>query len=215
MAIVFPPSATFLHIPKCGGTWVLHALSALGLPLDTQPEGLQHCIAATEGRFVFTFVRHPLTWYQSFWKYRITRAEAAGGLLDERIREAVSQANEEIDECLVDHSGRPASFADFVRQCVLRHPGFLSHKFGLYTAKAHFVGRQESLHADFLNALDRAGVVYDPEVIGRLPRANETGSKLSCLYPPDLAGRLLAAEGEAMKRFYSDLVGPPPLLLAA
>src|SRR5439155_11120636 len=86
MAIVLP-QATFLHIPKCGGTWVVRAMAAAGLPMQVIPAGCQHAIAATEGRFVFTFVRHPLTWYASFWKYRWNSAEQLAGSLEEQLQE--------------------------------------------------------------------------------------------------------------------------------
>lgn len=73
---------------KCGGTWVTHSLAALGLDPRVEPAGQHHAIAATAGRFVFTFVRHPLAWYPSFWQYRHETAVREGGPSVERLREA-------------------------------------------------------------------------------------------------------------------------------
>jgi len=202
MAILLP-TATFLHIPKCGGTWVNHAMSAAGLPLQVVPPDNQHAVAATEGRFVFTFVRHPLTWYPSFWRFRWNAAEyLEEGPTEERLRAYARQAAEAIDECLVDEHGRPRSFADFVEACLSRHPGFLSHKYALYTAPAAFVGRQESLCADLLAALRQSRADFDPQAVRRTPKINEANLKFSADYPPGLARRLLAAEAAAVKEFY-------------
>jgi hypothetical protein len=193
---------TFLHIPKCGGTWVVRALVTSGLWPMATPGG-QHEIAATEGRFVYTFVRHPLTWYPSFWNYRWREAERLGGPIDERLREAVRKADMEIDDCLVDEAGIPRPFAGFVEECLRRHPGYLSRMFERYVAPAHFVGRQESLCEDFLAALRQAGAFFDADTIRRIPRVNESSPKYPAVYPPGLADRLLAAEADAVKWFYN------------
>jgi hypothetical protein len=204
MAIVIP-TATFLHIPKCGGTWVIRALTAAGIPFQVIPPENPHAIAETEGRFVFTFVRHPLSWYASFWTFRWSMAKQRGGPMDKRLQEDARRADEAIDECLVDADGQPRPFDAFVEACVARHPGFLSRKYALYTAKAHFVGRQESLCEDLLEALGRAGVVFDAETIRRIPRANEANPEFPAHYPQGLADRLLTAESAAVKEFYPGL----------
>ena len=201
MAIVLP-GATFLHIPKCGGTWVFQAMSAAGLAPQVVPPDGQHAITATEGRFVFTFVRHPLTWYASFWNFRWSEAARRGGPIEERLREGAGQADELIDDCLVDGCGRPRPFAAFVEQCVARHPGFLSRKYDLYTARVDFVGRQESLCEDLLAALRRSGVAFDAAAVRRAPKVNEANPRFRADYPPGLADRLLAAESAAVDRFY-------------
>jgi hypothetical protein len=203
MAIVLP-GATFLHIPKCGGTWVVQALTAAGLEPQVVPPGGQHAIAATEGRFVFTFVRHPLTWYASFWNFRRGTAARPGGSAEERLREDARQAAEPIDECLVDERGSPRDFVAFVEACVARHPGSLSQKYELYAQAAHFVGRQESLVDDLLTALGRAGVAFDAESIRRTRNVNEADPRFPAVYPAKLAVRLLASEAAAVERFYRD-----------
>lgn len=202
MAIV-TSNATFLHIPKCGGLWVVKAMSAAGLPVQVVPAGCQHAIAATEGRFVFTFVRHPLTWYQSFWKFRCNQAKHLGESIEEQLRAFARQTAEPIDACLIDERGRPRSFAGFVEQCMACYPGFLSEKYALYSAKANFVGRQESLCADLLTALGQAGNVFDAAAIRGTPKVNEGDDWFDAAYPPGLADRVRAAEAAAIETFYS------------
>jgi hypothetical protein len=205
------PTATFLHIPKCGGIWVKQALRAAGVPLRVVPPDNQHAVAATEGRFVFTFVRHPLTWYPSFWGYRWGMAEQQGGSLDERLREAAARGDEAIDACLVDQSGSPRPFAEFLACCLAGHRGFLSRKYGLYTGRAHFVGRQESLCADLLEALRLARAVFDAEAIQTTPRVNEANPKYRAVVPPSLVDDLLDAEADAVRAHYAADPTPPAL----
>jgi hypothetical protein len=201
MAVV-TPTATFLHIPKCGGTWVMHALAALGLDPRVEPAGQHHAIVCPPGRFVFTFVRHPLSWYLSFWQYRWATAEREGGPVADRLAEYARRADEPIDDGLVDGQGRPRSFAEFVAACVDRHPGFLSAKFALYTAPADFVGRQESLRDDLVTALGLAGVTVAPDVVRGLPALNTSDPSVRREYPAGLAARLLEAEADAVRRYY-------------
>jgi len=201
MAIVIP-SATFLHIPKCGGSWAIQAMSAAGLNPQVEPAGCQHAIAATDGRFVFTFVRHPVSWYPSFWKFRWHCATLQGGSIEDHLRQYATQADESIDECLVDRHGHPNAFANFVEACMVRHPGFLSHKYSLYTSKAHFVGRQESLRDDLLIALRVAGAVFDSSAIRTVPKANVASERFPAEYPAGLANLVLRAESAAVEQFY-------------
>ena len=200
MAVV-TPLATFLHIPKCGGSWVRQVLRAVGLPITITRGGVHEC-AATEGRFVFTFVRHPLTWYPSFWAYRHAVAAAQGGPVDGHLRATAERLDEAIDECLVDDTGRPRSFAGFVEQCLRRHAGFLSAKYELYTPHAVFVGRQETLVEDLLTALRLAGVACDPAVVRGTPRVNKRAPAFVAEYPLGMAARLLEAESAAVSKFY-------------
>jgi len=179
-------------------------MSAAGLPLQVIPPDGQHAIAATEGRFVFTFVRHPLTWYASFWKFRWKAAEARGRPVEEGLQEDARRCDEPIDECLVDERGRPRPFAAFMEQCLARHPGFLSHKYALYTDKAHFIGRQESLCIDLLAALRQSGAVFDAQIIRRMPKVNVADPHFRADYGHRLARRLLAAEAAAVNEFYGN-----------
>ena len=197
MAIVLP-TATFLHIPKCGGSWATEAMAAAGLPLQMVPSGYQHVIAATEGRFVFTFVRDPLTWYPSFWNYRWKVAIRSGRPVEECLREDARQAYESIDRCLVDECGRPALLRRVCRAVRGLLSGFPVSQVCAIYGLAHFVGRQETLCDDLLAALNQAGAVFDAAAVRRTPKVNEAHPNLEAYYPPGLANRLLAAEAAAV-----------------
>lgn len=63
----------FIHIPKCAGTFIQGALYYLEL-VEKRYEH-PHCghlfphQMKNERNFYFTFIRHPYTWWPSYWKY--------------------------------------------------------------------------------------------------------------------------------------------------
>jgi len=76
-ARLLPSNALFLHIPKTGGSWVEQALREIGVQIE-QPATIhgvtyRHSLLSMfqeQYPYVFTFVRHPLSWYESWWKYQ-------------------------------------------------------------------------------------------------------------------------------------------------
>ena len=68
MPIILPKSV-FVHIPKTGGTWVHAVLNKMDLiqnvvQIHATPNKFRKLIG---DRLYFTFVRNPVTWYQSRW----------------------------------------------------------------------------------------------------------------------------------------------------
>jgi len=68
------PTAVFLHVPKTGGKWVKAAVANAGLEFtEWNAHGdihndLSYC--PHRDRFVFAFVREPLSLYQSYWRFK-------------------------------------------------------------------------------------------------------------------------------------------------
>jgi hypothetical protein len=58
----------FVHLPKTGGFWVREVMRT-SLPQGREL-GRYHSCALADRRLSFTFVRHPVTWWQSFWAFR-------------------------------------------------------------------------------------------------------------------------------------------------
>jgi len=76
MALQVSGAGLFLHIPRCGGTYIRAVLDAVGLarqevghkhdcpgswPMDLREVATPH----------FCVVRHPLSWIESVWRYQI------------------------------------------------------------------------------------------------------------------------------------------------
>ena len=64
----------FIHVPKTGGMWVTEALQEAGVEVEEEigatPEHPLLSELERRGRFTFAFVREPLSWYASIWKFR-------------------------------------------------------------------------------------------------------------------------------------------------
>lgn len=201
MALVLPHSV-FFHIPKTGGSWVRTVIKELKIPTREIGEGRtethrSHCFpsqvdkAELKNRFVFTFVRDPLTWYQSRWAYSMETGWNPEDMFDLR--------------CASN------DFLTFIQNCISHYPkcGFVSRTYAFYTASpAHpfdFIGRQENLTEDLITALHMAGEEFDEEIVRSVPRVNQTNAlldwKSSAEYTEALKVKVQQVEREAIKRF--------------
>lgn len=94
MALILKSGAVFLHIPKTGGNLVTSVLRESGLvraQLGHKHADMSRLLVPADGRvskpvlflemrrimtalrpkpFLFCFVRHPLKWYESWFKYK-------------------------------------------------------------------------------------------------------------------------------------------------
>lgn len=135
----------FIHIPKCAGTFLQAVLYALQIGVRktyNHPHNGHLCLhmMPEEDYYNFTFVRHPYTWWPSYYYY-MQRGQKAQG------KEALP-----FDEWLQ-----------------LEGPFWLGHYTSLVKRfigvdelyptknKMHFVGKSEALKEDLFKALTEAG----------------------------------------------------------
>lgn len=182
MALMLPRSV-FFHIPKTGGIWVRQAIRNAGIPVTEAGETHSpYRRVDRKGKFTFTFVRHPETWYPSFWSYRM----AKGWKSEDRMDPFMS-----------------LSFEGFVRSVVRRSPGSLSLRYEAYVGPEpgvlDFVGKMENLASDLVKALRLAGEEFDEEKLRRTPPENV--SLLRPVYTKRLREAVLKSERKALERF--------------
>ncbi len=188
--------SAFLHIPKTGGTWVRNVLSEMGLVrrllLYRDPalsiEGVvpsHHTIIKDEDRpaVVFAFVRHPLTWYRSYWAWKSRMF-------------AWNPYNP------LDRSCASADFETFVRNVIEVYPdGYLTRAYPFFLRHCTHAGRFEFLATDLMKILDLAGEPYDAEFIHGFPRQLCSAEHSRHLrYPADLAFKLMKIEGKICQK---------------
>lgn len=163
MSSLYNDQIAFVHVPKTGGSWVAEALRYV-LPDLKVPGGAgdfmgEHRTAAQmpAGRFSFGFVRHPATWYRSYFmfvKAKGVRA-AEGDLLWEAARTA-------------------EDFNEFVQRATSDYPGVVTSIYRQYLEGVDFVGRYENLTNDLVRALRLADVVFDSADLLSVAPVNES-----------------------------------------
>lgn len=207
MASIWIPelNAVFVHIPRCGGTTIVRTLEearirfepAKGAGSHNLPQRYDH-----PGAFRFTFVRHPLTWYESVylgfspsWKFQEQKPQPA--LFTERTWSPIR---------LVSRQLLSKSFPEFIRCMLDTEPGFLSRIYEGYVGlpgvpNVQAVGRLESLQADLAAILRRLGWNGS---LPTVPPQNVTETDCRPAWNDQYKAQTVRAEMHAIRRFYAD-----------
>lgn len=114
----------------------------------------------------FCFVRHPLAWLESFWRYQSGRGW--------KRLQGVEGSPDYWHPMAVLNGLGGGEFVPFVENLLARRPGYVSELF-LSFAKADvaIVGRNESLRDDLAVVLDRLGLAYDRATVFDSERVNQ------------------------------------------
>lgn len=195
----------FLHVPKTGGTWVKHAMTVLGLnPIDMgdQHEHFPHILKYEsaeffEKRFVFAMVRHPITWYQSKWAFRLKHGWQPQHPLDWEC--ASNDFHQFVDNLI---SFAPTGWCTWLFDAYTNPPRVNGRR-----SFVNYVGRMENLVEDFITAMKLAGHDINVNKTRAILTTNsskmdEFDSKDLAKYTPQLYNRVLAVENNAIQRYY-------------
>jgi hypothetical protein len=128
------------------------------------------------------FVRHPLTWYQSFWAYRQRVGWRHDAVFDRRCQDS--------------------DFNSFIDRVYHEYPcGFLRDVYDYYCNLATIVGHQESIDRDIRNFLSAyAGI----EVTADPGRVNESPED-EAVYTPESMAKVMHIE-RALYRYGYDYI---------
>ncbi len=143
--------------------------------------------------FCFCFVRHPLDWYESWWRYMCGRSGA--------------QWAAESDLTSWHPCGRlrtlgDPDFATFVRNVQRQSPGFVTELFSLYTQPGiQFIGRQESLVDDLVAVLERLNVPFDEQRLREAEPVNTSRTQWKTDWPTDLRAETERLEYAGLVRY--------------
>ena len=207
----------FLHIPKTGGSFVSRVLKDTGLfvrsingpdhndidrvfaPVTTWKRDIlryyfKWCIGGYPGKnpYMFTFVRHPLSWYESWFKHCSKHQHWHHG--DEREWHPVRRLN---------GLGNP-DFNNFVRGVAQKWPGFVTEMFSQYTGPpVAFIGKQENLVEDLTTALKHLGPEVDEDFIRKYKRVNISvePKENDVVWDPDLRKQIYQLEYAGIVRY--------------
>lgn len=199
----------FLHIPKTGGMWIRHAIKVLGI--DHFEVADQHTHFTKNGendrllaahskefyknKFIFSFVRHPLSWYQSRWAFRMKHGW----------RPSLHP---------LDFNCASNDFAVFVDNAIRYRPtGWVTEEYTNFIDNVpwpiNFIGRCENIVEDLITALKLSGEDVDESLVRSIPKINDSDldgkpPKFWAPYTIELIDRVLATESVPITRYYSD-----------
>lgn len=177
-------NAIYFHIQKTGGRWVGAALAHSGIKTITNHTGgnkntFRH--VDTKNQFLFTFIRHPVAWYRSFWAQR-TEKKWRGDWIDRY------KAN---------------TFEKFLINILKTKKAHLSKMFLFYIGKPkvlHFVGKTESIRKDLMYLMDFFGVEYSKKKILTLEKINYSHLKPKC--SKEIISKVIDLEDEIISMYY-------------
>ena len=151
--------------------------------------------------FIFVFIRHPLSWYRSYWAYRMQ--------VEWKVHPRQPITGWQTFGSVLDHECRANDFATWMRNVLAYMPeGFLSRIYRIYTEEVDFVGKVESFSKDLSRALTLAGETFSPKALQSLPKRNVTNTKFTTLatLPKTLAGKVMAAESYIVAKWHYDFI---------
>lgn len=197
----------FLHIPKTAGVWFYQVVTDLLGKSDNEIEWvpsacgnpyhpmLGDVLASYE--VSFSVIRHPITWYESWWKFK-----AGSGWQRESARDGW---------WCVEGTERCSSndFDTFVRLMLRWEPAFVTRMYEWYVGPksrllVDMLGKYESLYSDTSAFLRELGWDHvDADYLRKTARKNVSLAKEGRpVWNPALRQRIAESEMGAINRFY-------------
>ena len=162
--------ALFLHVPRTGGTWIKEAVFQAGIPMQKwgkvgkryRPKKhtiLPHYRTELLAKIdhVFSFVRHPVDYYVSVWRFTTRSVE----IWPEKMKTMVFEQGDPaaINEAIL--RWKP-NFDEWLEEMLEEEPGWVTRWFERYVGPprgefCHYIGRTETLEQDVKEVMDILG----------------------------------------------------------
>lgn len=197
-------NAAFIHIPKTGGQWVKSVLEKceLGKRIDnfggtSRDHSSPHDLPGIP--VFFAFVRHPVSWYESWWKFQAGhwRSHDAERWHPQR----------PLNACCSD------SFERFISRCLVHEPAYVTRLYEWYFGPPEqswiqFFGRYENLREDLKSVLRLIGVEVNERIVSIIDTHPAVNASQSLRGNPRWTKRLIVnvrkSEIATIRRFYPD-----------
>lgn len=159
--------SSFIHIPKCAGTFLqtfLYHLKIVRYQYSTPQDGhlFLHQMKESKNTYNFCFVRHPYTWWPSFYHWsKNTRFSA------------MENECPNFDIWIKDYG---AFWMGLYSRLVMRYIG--DDEFYNSEIKINFVGKTENLFPDLYAALKNAGEEFNEHQFKQLSENYENKESL-------------------------------------
>jgi hypothetical protein len=199
MGAILTTGAVFLHVPKTGGSWVASVLENEEIIKRWFPEkhadrlrlNILESIYWPKRPPSFCFVRHPISWYESWYRYQC----------QEKFN-WLKWGYKPHHPCTPLDGLGDYNFNRFISNVIDAVPGFVSLMYRDYTDGTTFVGRQENLISDLFKALEKT-CGYRLKKYISLSRINAS-NKRRIDWDPILKGKIIELEQDAIDQWYSE-----------
>ena len=147
--------------------------------------------------FIFCFVRHPASWYESWFKY-----------MNQESKQWRDYGNEHTlsdwhPNAVLNGTGS-TDFNQFIQNVIDKRPGYVTELFNSYTAPGlvDYVGQQESLREDLIHALSQCNLDFNPDRIRNYSKVgvSKPKKKLTIEWDPRLRREVLDLEYATLVR---------------
>jgi hypothetical protein len=211
MAIILTNSI-FIHIPKCGGTWVKESLQNANLIKVKTPGSTKHASLVELrpkmpelllSKKPFTFVRNPVTWWQSRWSDPYHRKHYFMDPIphSEKWCPNIKWFNA---ETMMRNDEQFEDFNKYMAWILEWRPAFYSEYFRFMTnVKKIAIGKYENLAGDLIEILYRLGENFDAQLIKETKIINESDPKLKDkrYYTYENLKKLIEVEKKTMEQY--------------
>jgi hypothetical protein len=190
----------FIHIQKTGGTWIREVLTQLGIPwtniINTHKVRYEPTLAKARNiypnHFIFSTIRNPLTWYQSYWAMKMLRATETNNRWD-------GTGIIELNQC------KSNNFNEFIACVTSTCPGHLTRKYEECLDNTVHLLRQENLTVEFTHLLHQLEIDFDTKIIhNRGPiemNASLPEYRPQVLYTEENAKRVVETEASIFTKY--------------
>jgi len=188
-----------LRTPKTGSKWLTAALEAsckyfhnVGNGAGQGPNGYHATLRNVGSSPLKTvaFVRHPFTWYGSYWNHRV-------------------RLGWKPEEHPFDATCADPVFSEFMKKAIDHFPGYCSRSQAMWVGEAEsgkpidFVGRFEHLHRDTTQFLELFREPYDSQLLlATAPRNGSDYQKHPAELSPSMKERIEQTDCGIINRFY-------------
>lgn len=223
MPLLLKSGGVFLHIPKTGGNFITRVLQEQNLVVREfghkhadfdrvmHREGFEYAspdLKTVLGHwwrhkrshvqhqqdFLFCFVRHPLRWYESWFRYCKSFRWRNWG--------EIGNKYDWHPNAILNGTG-DNDFNTFIRNAIARRPGYVSELFFSFAKPGiDFVGRQEDLRDDLIRVLRQLNENFDEDHIRSRAALNLSKTPESEVqWDPKLRETVTRLELPALARF--------------
>lgn len=147
MAVILRDCNLFIHIPRCGGSYTIEVLKALGLVrlrMYDNPHVTPSFFQYYQNIFRFAFVRHPFEWLKSYYRLKRATARHPAIWLDNMI-DSTTDFKSWIHKI---YSHKPQVVGDYMYPYI-----------GKGTSRIEFVGKYENLKEDLKLAITKGNLL--------------------------------------------------------